>query len=206
MIARYALIAAVALSALAGASLAAEPRDTESGAKINPGQATQPPSGAPSGSMTQSGSGTDVQNKAAPVGDAKAGAAGETPIPNPDEAKAALAPSESGPIGATRQTMPAKFSERNDKLDHLPIMAAPLPLSDEQKRKIVDAVRAGGSRETVALDAKPAMQVPTDITLNTLPESVSDLPAVQNYRFIQLKDRIVLVNPTDRTVVGEIKE
>jgi hypothetical protein len=37
----------------------------------------------------------------------------------------------SGPIGATLQTMPAKFSQRNDVLDRLPTMAWPLPLTDQ---------------------------------------------------------------------------
>jgi hypothetical protein len=34
---------------------------------------------------------------------------------------------------ADSQTVPAKFSERNDKIDKLPIMAMPLGLSDEQR-------------------------------------------------------------------------
>lgn len=207
MIARHtAFLAAVALGALMSVSFAAEPGGQDNSAKINSGQAAQPPAGAPPGSMTQSGSGDAVQNKAAPVGDAKAGAPGETPVPNPDEANAAPSPTESGPIGATAQTMPAKFSERNDKLDHLPIMALPLPLTDEQKQKIVQAVR-GGSQQTVNLDSKPAMQVPSDITLNPMPDSVSSsIPEASKYRFIQLKDGIALVNPADRAVVGEIRQ
>ncbi len=39
-------------------------------------------------------------------------------------------PPPSGPIGSFGQTIPAKFSKRNDILDHVPIMAIPLPLSD----------------------------------------------------------------------------
>ena len=46
-------------------------------------------------------------------------------------ASSAAAPSAAppGPIGATIQTMPAKFSHRNDVLDHMPVMAWPLPLN-----------------------------------------------------------------------------
>ena len=43
-------------------------------------------------------------------------------------------PPPSGPIGAVGQTIPAKFSKRNDILDRTPIMAFPLRLSDEERR------------------------------------------------------------------------
>ena len=42
------------------------------------------------------------------------------------------------------QTVPAKFSEGNAALDKRPIMAFPLTLSDEQKQKLVAAIRAAG--------------------------------------------------------------
>lgn len=48
----------------------------------------------------------------------------------------------SGPIGATGQTMPAKFSKRNDTLDRVSIMALLLPLSDQDRRRIYQAVMA----------------------------------------------------------------
>ena len=41
---------------------------------------------------------------------------------------------------ADSQTVPAKFSERNNALDELPTMAFPLPLTDEQRQRIRDAV------------------------------------------------------------------
>src|SRR5260370_699433 len=45
-----------------------------------------------------------------------------------------------GPIGATMQTMPAKFSHRNDLLDHMPVVAWPLPLDEQQRQQIYKAV------------------------------------------------------------------
>ena len=51
----------------------------------------------------------------------------------------------SGPIGFFGQTIPAKFSKRNDILDRVPIMALPLPLTDEQLKQIYDAVIAENS-------------------------------------------------------------
>ena len=41
---------------------------------------------------------------------------------------------------ADSQTVPAKFSERNNALDELPTMAFPLPLTDDQRQRIRDAV------------------------------------------------------------------
>ena len=43
---------------------------------------------------------------------------------------------QSGPIGATGQTMPAKFSARNDVLDRAPIMACTPKLSDQDRQQI----------------------------------------------------------------------
>ncbi len=41
---------------------------------------------------------------------------------------------------ADSQTVPSKFSERNAALDELPTMAFPLPLTDEQRQRIREAV------------------------------------------------------------------
>src|SRR4029079_18086763 len=62
-------------------------------------------------------------------------------------------PPPSGPIGSFGQTIPAKFSKRNDILDHLPTMAIPLPLSQEQRKQIYDAVMAEKSQPVVGADA-----------------------------------------------------
>src|SRR5439155_24919175 len=58
----------------------------------------------------------------------------------------------SGPIGSFGQTIPAKFSQRNDVLDHVPIMALPLPLTDEQRKQIYEAVMADNSQPVAGTD------------------------------------------------------
>ena len=60
-------------------------------------------------------------------------------------------PPPSGPIGSFGQTIPAKFSKRNDTLDHVPTMAIPLPLTLEQRKQIYDAVMAEKSSRSPAL-------------------------------------------------------
>ncbi len=199
-------LAALGLAcACAGSAFAFDAGGVQSDGKINLGYDPQVPAGAPPGVMTQSGPGDTVQNKASPVGDAGAGAPAETPVPHPDQANAADAPASGGPIGATGQTMPAKFSERNDKLDHLPMMAEPLPFSDEQKQRIAQAVR-NDAHPALTMDATPAMQVPAGVELYPLPQDiVAEIPEAGGYRVLKLKDKVVLVNPGDRAVVGEIK-
>src|SRR6478752_6313608 len=59
----------------------------------------------------------------------------------------------SGPIGSFGQTIPAKFSKRNDILDHVPTMAIPLPLSDQQRKQIYDAVMADKAQPVTDADA-----------------------------------------------------
>ena len=56
-------------------------------------------------------------------------------------------PPPSGPIGSVGETIPAKFSKRNDILDRTPIMALPLPLSDQQRRA---DLRCGDGGEVTA--------------------------------------------------------
>ena len=72
-------------------------------------------------------------------------------------------PPPSGPIGSFGETIPAKFSKRNDILDRTPIMALPLPLSDQQRKQIYDAVMADNSQPVAGADAlKPASELSTE--------------------------------------------
>ena len=56
---------------------------------------------------------------------------------------------------ADSQTVPAKFSERNDKIDKLPIMAMPLGLSDEQRRAILDSVKQANQPVQTTAPSRP---------------------------------------------------
>ena len=60
------------------------------------------------------------------------------------------------PIGATTQTMPANFSQRNDLLDRVPTTAWPLPLNEQQRKQIYTAVMADNSQSAPgATELKP---------------------------------------------------
>jgi hypothetical protein len=103
---------------------------------------------------------------------------------------------------ADSQTVPAKFSERNNALDQLPTMAFPLPLTDEQRQRI----RAAVSKSPVeSANAGPAELLPSGINLRDLPrELTQEIPATLNLGYVRTSDKILLVSPPNRIVVGEI--
>src|SRR6185312_2073188 len=114
----------------------------------------------------------------------------------------------SGPIGSFGQTIPAKFSKRNDILDHVPTMAIPLPLTQEQRKQIYDAVMAEKSQPVAGADAlKPTSELSPDQALNgmrPLPESVRGIDGVSRLYYIKAKEKVLLIEPNVRTVVGQI--
>jgi hypothetical protein len=122
----------------------------------------------------------------------------------PAEGTAALADGKLNVPGAPAdsQTVPAKFSERNDRIDKLPIMAMPLGLNDEQRRAIVDSVKQANA-PVQSTAAKPADSLPADIAMNELGVS-ANIPTVARLKYVRTADRILLVEPSNRVVVGEI--
>jgi hypothetical protein len=128
---------------------------------------------------------------------------------NEGAAGAGNEPPPSGPIGAVGQTIPAKFSKRNDVLDRTPIMAWPLPLDAEQRKQIFDAVMADKSPAVAGADAlKPASELSTDQALNgmhALPDSVQGIDAVKKLKYVKAKDKVLLVEPSTRIVVDQLK-
>jgi hypothetical protein len=118
-------------------------------------------------------------------------------------------PPPSGPIGSFGQTIPAKFSKRNDILDHVPTMAIPLPLTQEQRKQIYDAVMAEKSQPVAGADAlEPASELSPNQALNgmrPLPESVRGIDGASRLYYVKAKDKVLLIEPNVRTVVGQIK-
>jgi len=114
----------------------------------------------------------------------------------------------SGPIGSFGQTIPAKFSKRNDILDRVPIMAIPLPLTDEQLKQIYDAVMAENSQPTAGAEAlKPTSELSPDQALNgmhPLPASVRGIDGVTRLYYVKAQGKVLLVEPAVRTVVAQI--
>jgi len=100
------------------------------------------------------------------------------------------------------QDEPAKFSAKNDQIDKTPIMAYPIPLTDQQKRAIAQHF-SGAPVSNIT--AKPSEEVPATLALQELPQELAaSMPAVRDYKFLRLSDRILVVNPRESIVVGEI--
>ncbi|HKA77697.1 MAG TPA: hypothetical protein VKD19_11380 [Pseudolabrys sp.] len=126
----------------------------------------------------------------------------------PNNANASAEPQPSGPIGSFGQTIPAKFSKRNDILDHVPIMAWPLPLSDQQRKQIYDAVMAEKSQPVAGADAlKPSSELSPSQALSgmhPLPTSVRGIDGVTTLYYVKAKDKVLLIDGETRTVVAQI--
>ena len=103
---------------------------------------------------------------------------------------------------ADSQTVPAKFSARNAKIDHTPIMAMRLGLTDEQKRKIVESVKSA-NQPVQSSNAKPAEELAWTVKVHDLGASASD-PALKDLKYVRTKDRILLVDAPNRIVIGEV--
>jgi hypothetical protein len=110
------------------------------------------------------------------------------------------------PIGAGPETTPAKNNEEIAARDRIPIMARPLPLDDEQKRRIVDAVGSDKAAAATQVPAGPATILPSTVELSDLPADMSDqIPALRGYKYVNLPDKVLIVSPANRVVVGEIR-
>jgi hypothetical protein len=106
------------------------------------------------------------------------------------------------------QTVPAKFSAKNDAEDHLPMLAFTFKnLSDEQKRAIFDSVKdakTGPIKGTAPPEAyaKPSMHLPWSADVRALPDAITaQVPALKAYRYVTVGDKVLLVEPQNMTVV-----
>jgi hypothetical protein len=105
---------------------------------------------------------------------------------------------------ADSQTVPAKFSERNARIDSLPIMAFPLGLTEAQRRRIIARVQAE-MPHVHKLHSKLSQELPLDVVLNDLPpELKAEVPSVSGLMYVRTPDRVLLIAPANRIVVGEV--
>ena len=133
------------------------------------------------------------------------GGASETMGAGPTSASKNVRP---GPIGAVGQTMPSKFSERNDVLDRVPIMAWPNRLTEEERQRIYQAVMADKTQPVASADAlTTASELSTDQALagmHALPESLRGIALLNGLQYVKANNKVFLVTPATRTVVDEI--
>jgi hypothetical protein len=175
-------VATLALLASTGLAAATDPSG-----KINPGVATQAPTG-----------------QAAPVPEVVS-PRDAAEQPGQSAGSDSTGSAQSGPIGATPSTMPSTISAENAKLDKMPIMAHPLQLSSDDKRMIFESIAKNTDVETRAIDTEPANALPADVKIFDLPEKVTEqVPALKGYKYVKLTNKIVIVSAPNRIVIDEI--
>jgi hypothetical protein len=210
MLRRSLLISAVALGALLTAPLACaqnKPATADKGfdpgtGQINKGSAHQPPAPTPPTPLADR---EDVR-AALLMPDPGTISVGEQPDangkPQPETTgKGITNVEQAGPIGSTLQSKPAKFSHRNDAIDHTPIMGMPFKLDAQQRQQIFQAVMAdktapAGEHNLMSADALP-YALAADV--HPLPESIRGMPILANLDYLKAKEKIYLV--TARTAV-----
>lgn len=216
IVAATALAAAFALSLAAAQAGSTPSSSTDPGfvpqtGQINPGEAAHPWSAT--AELPQDKQPPQEQARAAlmmpdPVGMSSPGGGEQSTTgaaASSSSAQTGSAPQ--GPIGATLQTMPAKFSQRNDLLDHLPVMAWPLRLTEQQRQQIYQTVMADKSQPAAGADAlKPAASLSYDQQrdMHPLPQALAGIDGLQGLHYVKAKDKVLLVRPATGIVVDQI--
>jgi hypothetical protein len=221
----------VATACAADPSADTQPGFVPGTGQINPGNAAQPWSNAPPLPQDQQPAQEEARaalmspDNGAPSagqsagqgpaqGPAQGGVQATPPAPNGGDqsgsgaSSAAPSAAPPGPIGATIQTMPAKFSHRNDVLDHMPVMAWPLPLNAQQRQEIYQAVMADKSppaANTTKLKPANALTFEQRRDMRPLPESLTAIDGLQGLKYVKGKDKVLLVRPSTGIVVDEVR-
>ncbi len=83
----------------------------------------------------------------------------------------------------------------------------PLQLSDEQRRKIQDALVTAHSAQKTPdkFQAKVGEKLPTNLKLDSMPQSLTNQePVLAQYGFVKLDNDLLVVDPMNSTVVAVI--
>jgi hypothetical protein len=142
-------------------------------------------------------------------------------VGNPAPAQT-VGPPNAGPVplrgdgmevpGATEQTAPAKFSQKNADLAEYSIMGYPVQLNDEQKHAIWQAVGGEQAKETASAEGKTIFAevgvfLPDNVDAQALPEQLnSQIPQLRGLKYVKADEKVLLVAPSNGIVRGVIEE
>ena len=103
---------------------------------------------------------------------------------------------------ANTDTVPAKFSEKNAADDKLITLAYTFKLlTDGQRRAICEGLK--GQVAGPAFNADIGIELPSTIELRPIPNDVAArVPQTKDYRYAVADNRVLLVAPVGRFVVG----
>jgi hypothetical protein len=137
---------------------------------------------------------------------------GQVPGPNATQPQADGHPPDGGtsvqPVPGAMpgsDTVPSTLSEKNAADDKLITVAYTFKnLNDEQRRAIYEALKAQPSSGP-APSAELGVELPSSVELRPVPrEVVRQVPQTEGYHYAVSVDKVLLVSPANRIVVGEI--
>lgn len=116
------------------------------------------------------------------------------------------APASYGPLGASGDTVPAKYSEKNDADDKLPLGAYRLKhLTAEQRQAIYRDItgKTAHGRPNDKIYPVIGTLVPSSVELQPMPaDTTAQVPDTKGLKFVAAQDKVVLVDPVSMMVVG----
>lgn len=177
--------------------------------------------GPESGGAVQQGSG-DQKDAARsggtnqPVDNAQGGQGHPVPLQT-------IGPPNAGPLavrgdglelpGATAQTAPAKFSQKNADLDDYSIMGLPVQLDDQQRHAIWEAMsdqqvtEKSGPAMGQTIHAETGVFLPDNVDAQPLPDQLgAQIPQLRGLKYVKTEDKVLLVAPSNGIVRGVIEE
>lgn len=118
----------------------------------------------------------------------------------------------SQPPGATVQTMPSTRDPANAREDARIIMEHALELNGEQRQKIAQMLAntsgpsTSGAAPQSGADLAVGNTVPASVSMHEFPQAmVEQVPELGKYKYVQLSDKVLVIEPRNRIVVAEIK-
>jgi hypothetical protein len=104
------------------------------------------------------------------------------------------------------ETAPAKFSAVTAALDNQPTMSGGADLTAEQAAEVFRAVMADKSVQPATISAtEPAAQLPNLTPAHPFPDAlVQKFPALATYGYIKTSDKVLIVTPANKILVGWI--
>jgi hypothetical protein len=134
------------------------------------------------------------------------GPTSQAPTAKPPEGAVLVDGALAVPGALAGETVPAKFSAKNAADDALITVAYTFKtLSDEERRLIYQSLKdlPAGS----AHDAEVGDELPFAVDLRAVPDAVAArVPQVSGYQFANAGNRVLLVSPPTRIVVGSFSD
>jgi hypothetical protein len=112
------------------------------------------------------------------------------------------------PDAPKTETTPSKYSEENAKSDRMQLLDFTFKtLSDEQRAAIYRSIKSSNAdkRPLDASYASVGLEIPATAELEALPQDATQAaPRTKDYRYAMAGDKVLLVWPANRFVVGVI--